>query len=1439
MTAARKQVQGAKRGIRLFLSSPFLDMDAERDELVTNIFPELRSICAKRGVVWSEVDLRWGIQEEKIHAKEVLPICLSEIDSCIPFFVGILGERYGSSHSYPEHIVHQYPELAPYMDRSITEIEIRHALSQPSVLSNGFFYFRDPAFLETVAEDELYKYVEQVRGDEVRDLDEARAKELMLDRQSKLAQLKQDIKASGVTCRDGFRDRQELGQWVKRDFIHLINSLFPEEKRADDVERERYEHEVNALNLVNETFIKNSHYFEELDRLVLAEGKSIVVHGMSGLGKSALLSNWMHEKLEEQAEGKSSLQGIAHFVGLTRNSMTALGTVKRLIAEMNGLFALRIDNPIQADLVRDAFLRCLNSVPETEKLLIVIDAINQFEDAADEEFFSWLPLEVPNNVLIVVSSTTNCAPKHDKWKSLEIGPLNREQKEQIINQVLTVMHGKSLEPREHKAIVESVQTNNPLFLRALLEEIRLIGDSRSRLQNELANYLQAETPDVLYEQILSRFERVYDEWIVPGFVKNTLLLLWSSRSGLLYSELKHIWSRIGHKIPDTIWATFMVALEPYLTHRSGPLRIYHMYMRIAVQRRYGRQSQDVSYARGQIINYFQSEIGLENKGRLIDELPWQYIQANEWELLKHQYQDTDFLLAAWNKDAYYVKEVLSTLEQRTLPWENAGIEQVKLPYMYSNVMYNKADYAKEIVLLLAELLADSYPDESLALYSNAEDRYRESNELKTLQHILYKQALILQDRGNFPACMEKLVLQKEICLANDYVDGLQNCLGLEAGVLSSQGRMEEAYELLSKQRELLGRLATFEGRKQYLIRRAEMNRIRFRLDEAAEQLKELEQLCLATGNRDALQECLGEQVWLQFEIIYIGNKEGIDAALRLLDRREAICSEIGHHRGLLQTSLMRSDLMRLKGNYYEARYSEKYQIHMNRQLKNDYLEQQAYGVHAAILFHSEVEIARTSGRFIRHNRCNRALEMLRSRETICKELQLYEELQDTYGMQASILYRGMRNKDGVVEEALEKREKQESICRSIGYTMGLQRALKGKGLIYEYLKNYPESIRTFQQQIEILRECGMENGNQMQYALGNLSKVYIQFYKQEPVKAYLQHAIANLQEQERINALLDNGKGVLFSLLKQAEVLELLHRQEDALVIIDRYLLLSEQNRWENEQRTGEQFRQKLLARMNGIEKAAAAAVNITAQGEPDASPLSEEEEALLERIGRTGHSRGRKLYSGEVEWHVMLKQLKLLEKRGLVLIHVNKYQSMHTKGEYRHLLFQLTDMGRAIYSERWRLIPADSEYDQLASSPYGIKYRYLLAETKDNLTALGYELDVSKDDRLIQLNKEDTGSLLYIALESDTEAVMFHLFEDWSMRGSKQPHSLHVLSTNDEFIYNQVMPRFYKWLFNKYGQLRELQEQYIVQIIPVSFSMNPRPEKLHTHDVLIHAHME
>lgn len=52
------------RVFRVFVSSTFLDMRREREVLTQEVFPFVRRYCHERNVLFSYVDLRWGIPSE-------------------------------------------------------------------------------------------------------------------------------------------------------------------------------------------------------------------------------------------------------------------------------------------------------------------------------------------------------------------------------------------------------------------------------------------------------------------------------------------------------------------------------------------------------------------------------------------------------------------------------------------------------------------------------------------------------------------------------------------------------------------------------------------------------------------------------------------------------------------------------------------------------------------------------------------------------------------------------------------------------------------------------------------------------------------------------------------------------------------------------------------------------------------------------------------------------------------------------------------------------------------------------------------------------------------------------------------------------------------------------------------------------------------------------
>ena len=139
------------RNVQVFISSTFRDMHSERDYLVKRVFPALRERLEPHRVHLVDIDLRWGITEEQAENDEVLDLCLDQIDDCRPFFVGLLGDRYGWVPDQLPTSDSRHGWTQQHTGKSVTELEIRWGvLLKEEMRDHALFLFRDPAFSKDV-----------------------------------------------------------------------------------------------------------------------------------------------------------------------------------------------------------------------------------------------------------------------------------------------------------------------------------------------------------------------------------------------------------------------------------------------------------------------------------------------------------------------------------------------------------------------------------------------------------------------------------------------------------------------------------------------------------------------------------------------------------------------------------------------------------------------------------------------------------------------------------------------------------------------------------------------------------------------------------------------------------------------------------------------------------------------------------------------------------------------------------------------------------------------------------------------------------------------------------------------------------------------------------------------------------------------------------------
>ncbi len=620
--------------VRVFVSSTFRDMHAERDHLAKVVFPELRERMAERSLQLVDLDLRWGVTEAEAEQGKVLEVCLEEIDRCRPFFIGMLGQRYGwVPDEIPEEAELDNPWLSEYREHSITALEIIHGvLRNPAMANRSYFYFRDPAYLEDIPAAARENFVaESPKAEE------------------KLAGLKEEIRAARTVVREDYPCRwdaeqgqvvglDEFGNQVLEDLWEAICAEYPEEAPEEDplvVEREMHEALVARLSRIH---IGRAEEKRRLTEYVAAEERRpIVITGESGCGKSAFLATWYGEYTPSHPNDFV----FAHFIGASPDSTNHFRLLRQACEELKREFDLVQEVPEDDKELSDTLLSFLQTAAQQRRVVLSIDALNQLDEQEAAHGLGWLPLHLPENVRLVVSSLEgDCLEvlRRREAEEIIIPPLADEDREEIVRTVLG-QYRKKLDERQMRALLAHEATDNPLYLRVTLEELRLFG-----VFEELTARIESLAEDVpgLFGQVLARVESDHRDFPVPS----ALSLLAGSRHGLAERELlEMLEEEVQAEIPRLLWARLRRSLAAYLVQRGELFDFFHRHLWKAAQDRYP----DHQSRHRQLAAYFATA----PLPRRLDEWPYQLERAEMWEALAGALSDLDFFDYAWAQDRKY------------------------------------------------------------------------------------------------------------------------------------------------------------------------------------------------------------------------------------------------------------------------------------------------------------------------------------------------------------------------------------------------------------------------------------------------------------------------------------------------------------------------------------------------------------------------------------------------------------------------------------------------------------------------------------------------------------------------------------------------------------------------------------------------------------------
>jgi tetratricopeptide (TPR) repeat protein len=1063
--------QFKEKKINVFVSSTFKDMKAERDELTLRIFPILRKECEERGIAWGEVDLRWGIPEEKSEKGEALNICLDYIDKCRPYFISMLGERYGWIDPYAaEKVKNDHPWVKEEAGKSITELEILHGvLNHPEMADYAYFYFRDSAYLKS---EEFRK---SVKEDERADFFETDVNSVR-----KLSDLKQRIRDSGFPVKEDYPSPVVFGELVKADLMRTIDSLAPRpeplnkaKQVADWLDREETAHEAFASSRFG-VYISRQEYFDRLNSHSAADGPPLIVIGESGGGKSALLAHWAFRYRNQHPDDLV----LVHFIGASSESSDWASMLRRFMGEFKRRFSLAEEIPVKEEELMAAFRNWLSMAAIHGRVVLVIDALNQLEDRNGAPDLVWLPPRVPANIRLIVSTLPGRpldAARKRAWSEMTVGPLTVAEREDLITCYLR-KYRRELDAHLQLELATTEQTKNPLFLRALLEELRVHGEF-GRLSALIENYLAVQTVDELYEKILAQYELDYDR-DRPGLVRDAVSLIWAARRGLSKSELMDLLGAGAQRLPDTYWAPLYLAIEHSLVEKDGRITFFHDYLKKAVERRYLATMEPKRISHLQIADYFT---GQPDGIRKIDELPWQLAEAAEWDRLVGLLADGTFFLSLWKEREYDVKRYWVQMEKgrkyRMVDVYRPVIEEPasapsSLIWAYHQLFYdtghlNEASSLGDFLIKSlreqgnADSLAIALGNQAAILFTRGDldgamANYKEQEKICSqilnflgLQASLGGMGIIFASRGNFTDAIRLYKEQEHICEKNNYIDELQACLYNQAILQKSRGDLGEAMRLYMRQEQICRKNGIINGLQMSFGNQAAIFFNKGNLKAAMDLYDEQERICREIGNIDSLQTCLGNKSVIYFQ------KGNIEKSLELLEEKEKYCRELNNLWSLQACLGKRAMILDYQGDWKNAIFLLEEQEVICRKINNpDWLATCLYN--QALLYYNQGNLGK-------------AMHLLEEQEQICRQLPNLQELQWSLGLQA-----GIYHVQGNFDLALRLYKEQEQISRDLPFIEGLARSLSNQGIILEQRNQHQEAVTAAEEAYRLASLPGYE-----------------------------------------------------------------------------------------------------------------------------------------------------------------------------------------------------------------------------------------------------------------------------------------------------------------------------------------------------------------------------
>ncbi|MCL2064685.1 MAG: DUF4062 domain-containing protein [Candidatus Cloacimonetes bacterium] len=546
----------------IFISSTFRDMQAERDMLSDYVLPRVNEFASKYGRAVEIIDLRWGVDTSSIseeeQSKKVLKTCLDEIERCRPFFIGLIGDRYGwvPPSNEMKTVLEANEVSTEEINMSVTALEIEYGVLASKEPPICLFYFRESPNYEKMTEGARSIYQDNPEG----------CKKLQELKNKIINKFKPDIKHYIATIKDNeLVVNNDWGEMVVDDIINKLKLEWGEPPEiGQDWKTQESDTQETFRESRTEHFAGRTETISNLTQFCLSESQNpqlLMIQGEAGSGKSGLLCKVM------QAIEKDCVL-LPFSCGLSSRSSLIENMLRYFIHLLCERFNLEDDSDTLTKFqdIKDRFRELLFFACQKTKVVVVVDALDQLYKSDEAKKMLWISGKLPENFRLLCSII-------EGQETEAIKQLNGEvQTIPIINNndIMEMIHG--IAKRNHKQISSTVvdyilkkkipedkqAAQNPLYLSLIVQNLAML--DRYEI-NTIQNYIEKgmtqpealakfmcqrieETPgdpEGAYLSILERLEKL----IGSEFIRCVCGMIAISRSGLRESDLKGAFNELG------------------------------------------------------------------------------------------------------------------------------------------------------------------------------------------------------------------------------------------------------------------------------------------------------------------------------------------------------------------------------------------------------------------------------------------------------------------------------------------------------------------------------------------------------------------------------------------------------------------------------------------------------------------------------------------------------------------------------------------------------------------------------------------------------------------------------------------------------------------------------------------------------------------------------